>query len=524
MIPTKYNDYELDRLVAGYAFPGYHDLVELRELVDDCLAGQRTIKERGKYLPPTKWQEKYPEKYREFLFRALFPNETKYSLDIYEGLFNIGEPQVTLPEDGRMNYLLNDASVTRDGLKQIQVRLNKEQMTHGLRLLLLEVRDDEKAPFYIQEYGANKYLRSHFNTQMVSGESIADMVLLNESTLVNDIAKWIYRKEIRLRILGLDKNMEYYQRSVSPEELKSIDIYNPPQDGRTIYPAYQGKRFNRIPLVWCGASGNSASDISQPPLLSMAQTELKLFLCMAHNSQHIYMNTQESIVITGANQSFKLTDDQFVAGSVVVIPGENAKAQYLSTNGVGFDAEEKEIARLQSSIETKRLSLMNAKSHQSGTVVGLVQNSQSAPLRTIIGVAGNSITLILKHAARWMGYDEEAVNGISYTASQAFANPRFNLSEFISLCKGVFEGEVQMLEEDLYTMARESGFITSKRTWQQFKEKYEIEWEERQKKQGAVSLQTGNPFAGFSQNGQNEDGDTDNADDNGNGEAGEVLP
>ncbi|MBQ6599735.1 MAG: hypothetical protein IJH79_19470 [Lentisphaeria bacterium] len=83
---------EMSNDVSQYAFPGHRDLVELREIVDDCLAGQRTVKERGKYLPPTKWQEKYPEKYREFLFRALFPSETKYSLDIYEGLFNIGDP------------------------------------------------------------------------------------------------------------------------------------------------------------------------------------------------------------------------------------------------------------------------------------------------------------------------------------------------------------------------------------------------------------------------------------------------
>lgn len=490
----KFTESDMDKIISGLAFPGYGDLVELRELVDDCLAGQRTIKERGKYLPPTKWQEKYPEKYREFLFRALFPNETKYSLDIYEGLFNIGDPQIALPDDGKMNYLVSDASVTRDSLKQIQVRLNKEQMTHGLRLLLLEVRDDEKRPFYIQEYGANKFLRAHFNSEMISGESIADCVLLNETTLVNDIRNWTYRKVVRLRILGLDANMEYYQRSVSPDELKEIDIYHPPQDERTIYPAFQNRRFNRIPLVWCGASGNSGTSMDQPPLLSMAQTELKLFLCMAHNSQHIYMNTQESIVITGASNTFKLTDDEFVAGSVVVIPGENAKAQYLSTNGVGFDAEEKEIARLQESIEAKRLSLMSAKSHQSGTVVGLVQNSQSAPLRTIVTVSGNSITLILQYMAKWMGYADGEIDGIRYVPSQAFANPRFNLSEFIALCKAVCDGEVQMLEEDLYTMAKESCFISSKLPWKQFKAKYDIEWEDRQKKQGTVANSTGNPF------------------------------
>lgn len=507
MLSVKHKHNELDREMATYAFPGYLDLVEMRELVDDCVSTLKTIEEKQKYLPPTKWQQKFPEKYTEFLFRALFPGETKYSTDIYQGLFNIGEPQITLPEDGRLDYLVNDASVTRDGLKQVQVRCNNEQMSHGLRLLLLEVRQDSAKPFFIQEYGANQYLRAHFSKTLVSGESIADVVLLNESGFVNDIQNWTYIEERRLRILALDRNMQYYQRSIMPEELGTFDLLNPPQDDRTVYPAYLGKRFDRIPLVWCGAKSNSATHIDQPQLLSMAQTELKLFLCMAHNSQHIYMNTQESIVITGANNSFKLKDDEFVAGSVVVIPGEHAKAQYLSTNGIGFDAEEKEIERLLNAIDKQRLSLMNAKSHQSGTVVGLVQNSQSAPLRTIVSTSGNSITLILQHAARWMGYSADIVEMTRYIPSEAFANPRYNLSEYISLCKSVASGEVKMLEEDLYIMAKESHFITGKLTWEQFKEKYDIEFEERKRKQGITVQDSGNPFAGL---------ESDNGNDNGN--------
>ena len=505
----QYNHSDVNREMSKYAFPGFLDLVEMRELVDDCVGILKTVEEKKKYLPPTKWQQKFPEKYLEFLFRALFPGETKYSVDIYQGLFNIGEPQVKLPEDGRLDYLINDASVTRDGLKQIQVRCNNEQMTHGLRLLLLEVRDDDKKPFFIQEYEANQYLRAHFTKSLVSGESIADVVLLNESGLVNDIENWTYVPDYRLRILALDRNMEYYQRSITREELGTFDLLNPPQDEKTVYPAYSGKRFNRIPLVWCGAKSNSATDLDQPQLLSMAQTELKLFLCMAHNSQHIYMNTQESIVITGTSQAFKLKDDEFVAGSVVVIPGEHAKAQYLSTNGIGFDAEEKEIERLLNSIDKQRLSLMSAKSHQSGTVVGLVQNSQSAPLRTVVTTSGNAITLILQHAARWLGYDEKIIENTKYIPSEAFANPRYNLSEYIALCKAVASGEVKMLEEDLYVMAKESHFITSKLTWDQFKEKYEIEFEERKRKQGVVVQDTGNPFAANPNLEGAEDGNND---------------
>lgn len=490
----KYSEEELEKMAVALAFPEYLELLECREIVDDCLAGQRTIKAKQKYLPPTKWQKNHPEKYQEFLHRALFPGETKASLDIYEGLFQLGTPHVTLPADGKMNYLVDDASVTRDGLKQIQVRLNKEQMTHGLRMMLLEVRDDNLCPFFIQEYPANKFLRAHFNDTMISGESMADMVLLNESTVENDISSWQYRKSIRLRVLGLDKNMEYYQRQISPVEIHELDIYNPPDDGRTVYPAYRNRRFNRIPLVWCGSSGLSGSSMEYPLMLSMAQTELKLFLCMAHNSQHIYMNTQESIVITGTNNNFKLQDDEFVAGSVVCIPGQYAKAQYLSTNGIGFDAEEKEITRLLNSIEEKRLSLMSAKSHQSGTVVGQVQSNQSAPLRTVVNVSGEAITTLLRQMARWMGYDESEVRQISYVPSNEFANPRVNLSEYIALCKAVNSGEVKMLEEDLYLMGKESGYIKSRLDWERFKQKYELEWEERQRRQQILVREPGNPI------------------------------
>ena len=44
----KYSDEELEKLVAGLAFPEYPELLECRDIVDDCLAGQRTIKARGK--------------------------------------------------------------------------------------------------------------------------------------------------------------------------------------------------------------------------------------------------------------------------------------------------------------------------------------------------------------------------------------------------------------------------------------------------------------------------------------------
>ena len=85
----QYSAKQLEGMIEQFAFDGFQELNECREQVDDCLAGQKTIKEKKRYLPPNEWQENPPSEYKAFLRRALFPGETKYALDIYDGLFAI---------------------------------------------------------------------------------------------------------------------------------------------------------------------------------------------------------------------------------------------------------------------------------------------------------------------------------------------------------------------------------------------------------------------------------------------------
>ena len=489
----KYSCEQIEKMIADLAFPEYRELMECRDIVDDCLAGQRTIKEKSKYLPPNDWQRAHKDQYESYLRRALFPGETKYALDIYSGLFSLGEPKITLPTDGKLDFIINNASVYGDTLKMVQMRLNAEQMSHGLRCMLLEVRGDGEKPFFIREYSAPKFLRSHFID--IDGESVADFILMDESTETYSLETFKNNIDYRLRILALDANGEYYQRAIHPSELnQNFSVKNPPQDGQTVYPSVFGKRFNRIPFVWCNASSLSGSSFDYPPMLSMADTELALYVAMANHSQHIYMNTQEILVFTGVTPDSIPKDAVFGCGSYLALKNAQADAKYVSTNGVGFTAEKEEIEQLKSDIEQKRLSLMSAKSHQSGTVVGLVQNSQSAPLRSIVGTSGQAITRILKYMAQWLGETQDAVDSIEYVPSQMFANPRVNLSEYIALCKSVYSGEVKMLEEDLYNMARESGYINTAMPWDVFKKKYEIEAEDRSRKNSVLPNTAGNPF------------------------------
>lgn len=501
----QYSAKQMEDMIQQYAFDGYRDLKECREQVDDCLAGQKTIKEKQIYLPPNEWQKNHPEEYKAFLRRALFPGETKYALDVYDGLFAIGKPGIKLPEDGRMNFIINHAGVDGDTLNDIQLRANSEQMSHGLRCFLLDPRRNREAPFVIKEYPAAKFLRSHFIE--IDGESVADFILLDESTSEYDLATFSDRAEYRLRILALDANGVYYQRSIKPEELqKGLDIKYPPADKRTVYPKL-GKNgyFDRIPFVWCGAKSISGKEFDYPPLLSMAQMELKLYMAMAHHSQHIYMNTQEFLVFTGVGKDFDINKVCVGAGAGVSLDKADAKAFYVSTNGVGFQAEAEEISMLQSSINEKRLSMMNIKSHQSDSVVGTEQKSRTAPLQKIVKTSGVALTKILQMMAKWMEYPAEEIAKIEYMPSYQFSNISVNLSEFIALCKCAFSGEVPILEEDLFNIARESGYINQTYAWPEFKKKYDLEVENRAQKQLPLPQNNGNPFAGQNQNGGDKD-------------------
>ena len=66
----KYSSEQIEKMIADLAFPEYRELQECRSTVDDCLAGQRTIKEKEKYLPANDWQKTHPDQYNAYLRRA----------------------------------------------------------------------------------------------------------------------------------------------------------------------------------------------------------------------------------------------------------------------------------------------------------------------------------------------------------------------------------------------------------------------------------------------------------------------
>ena len=66
----KYSCDQIEQMIADLAFPEYRELKECRDVVDDCLAGQRTIKEKCKYLPANDWQKTHDDHCRRLVMTA----------------------------------------------------------------------------------------------------------------------------------------------------------------------------------------------------------------------------------------------------------------------------------------------------------------------------------------------------------------------------------------------------------------------------------------------------------------------
>ena len=198
MPQIKKKNANLMRSLSEFAFPEYTELAEYRERVDDCLQGQRNIKRKQKYLPPTKWQASHPDEYAAYLRRALFYSLTAYAVRLYEGLCLAGSPTIILPDDKRLEFIARKATVHKRDLHSLQGNLNREQLAHGLRCMLLQPTDDLQRPFVIQEATANSFLVSLFDDDAQTGESKARLVLLDNSKNVFDkkTKKFEYKQEL----------------------------------------------------------------------------------------------------------------------------------------------------------------------------------------------------------------------------------------------------------------------------------------------------------------------------------------
>lgn len=485
--------------VQAHTSDDYRRAQAVRERVRDVTAGAAVVKSLGgnladsyKYLIPTERQKSNADEYQRYLAMAVWPGYTGATDLTAGGLLAVGEPTWKIPPNHReLQQLIEYATPFKDGVKALQLRINRRQRIDGQCVLLMEVNSDERIRngdpmFFINSYKSEKFLTAWFDFE--DGESIARFVILDESDYEFD---WIKKRRNyvnKYRLLGIDERDRYYQMAFRADQWNSIDIRNPrpaadpanPQFGEAFYPAPNGRVFNRIPLTWCNVTNLSGASYENPMLADLADLDLSIFNADAAYRQTLWLTSQPINVITGGNGDKILL--AYGAGAVHYLP-DGYKEEWLEFTGAGAGAQRTALEDLHARAIAKSMSLFgNVGSNQSGEALKIIQGAQVAPLVSMVQTSGDAITEQLRYAARWLGMSrEQAAEEVLYSPSENFARLNLSITEIMNVVNGMANNAdlVPLLEKEVRRAFVESG-LAEDMSWDEFLKAWQEEKEERQ--------------------------------------------
>lgn len=407
-----------------------HPLYEAFKLIwdklDDVFEGQDKIKnEREKYLPPLPSMvldgmgpnQHGAIKYEQYIYRANFPDDYSEAVRNNHGLLWSKPATIQLP-DG-MQYL-NDKA-TRDGmnLQSLLGIINEMQLRNGRIGLLLDM-DSEASPTnkpFISVYYA-KTIRNWDKADHREDGTVAldalNMVVLDESGPVRVPNGFSWKEEQRRRVLMLGplnvddaEGEAIYQNGLFVQE----DDFDPEA---LITPVYHGESLKEIPFVAINAS-DCLINPDSPPLLGLANLVLSMYVSDADYRQHLFLQSQDTLVRVGASGAGGEEGDgkapvRVGAGAVIdVALGGDAK--YVGVESQGLSEERLAIQNDKAEAQLKAGQMVNNTkgSQESGEALRTRIGARTASLVQLAKTGAYGLETILKICARWMGEDPSLV-------------------------------------------------------------------------------------------------------------------
>lgn len=445
----------------AYANTEYKKYQAIRERVRDCVSGSATMKGIGgasrsggsddfasvqKYLIPTRRQLSHPDEYLRYLAMADFPGYAEAAALAAIGLAAAGEDTVK-GLDGMPDSLRRinppDPASGGSGLMNLRLTINRGQLIDGGRVNILEVNDlarveSGESPFRINSYSLDKFVICQLDPRRG-----VPFVLMDESDTAFDyrLKRGVY--ENRYRLFALDADGLYYQAALRAEQWPEFDIARPepwddarsaaspgdPQFGRAFYPRFDGF-LHEIPVDFCNVTSHDPTRYEEPVLAPVADKDILIYNCDAAYRQTLWLTSQPINVIYNDGKDRRLP---YGAGAVHNLP-KDAHEAWLEFSGAGAAAQRTALEDLHMRAQAKTLSLLSADGRgMSGEALRLIQGSQTAPLVSMIKTSGESVTRLLRIAARWLGVDPLLAESVTYVPSEVYSRLNLDHAAILSL-------------------------------------------------------------------------------------------
>lgn len=387
------------------------DKLPIYTIIEDALAGEVTVKSKGKnYLPePMTHDTSSTERYASYLARAVYYNVIKPTQEALVGQLFLRKPKVNLPE--LMTGMEKDVNGEGLDIEQIirlaanhvlpygrggfladfpmqQAEVTRADIDNGLQPTVTFY-----APWAITNWRVTKVGKKQKLTLLVLKEVYETRESGDEfSTDLKD----------RYRVYTLDAGVVTLRVWEDEEKLVS----------NTLLKDSDGNTFDTIPFEFIGSENNDA-EIDEPPLYGLASLNIHHYRNSADYEESVFLVGQPTPVYSGLTQDW--VDNNFKGGvpfgSRASIPlPENGKAILLQAepNTLAYEAmthKEEQMIAIGAKIINPRQTVERKEAE-----IQIEAASQRSVLTTIKDNLQKAMILALQHAAKFVGSNPEEID------------------------------------------------------------------------------------------------------------------
>ena len=412
------------------------------QTMQDCYAGERAVKAaRFDYLPaPSGMIEDGAlvnaatpgsRAYDAYRARAYFPDLVADAVQAMVGVMHHKPPAIELPP--AMTPLLDSATLQGEGLALLLRRINAQQLITGRCGLLADLPAQTGALSSELPYLALYRARDLINWDAGQRERLSsddlNLVVLDETGPVREGFEWTAERRHRVLVLGEAAINEpagqaRYRTGVFAGKAAAFS-----PDG-LIEPSWRGHRLDFIPFSFINAS-DIAADPDDPPLMGLARLALTIYRLEADYRQALFLQGQDTFVVIGGNEQ----EDYRVGANTTLSLPENSDAKYVGVDSSG-------LPEMRSALENDYARAMHkggqmldsvSRERESGAALKIRVAARTATLNQIAMAGAGGLEQSLRHIARWVGADPEAVvvrPNLDFTADTIAAKELLELATF----------------------------------------------------------------------------------------------
>lgn len=443
----------------------YNQNFESWELVRDCVAGSKAVKDKGvKYLPKPNAEDESPEnsqRYKDYLKRANFVNFTGNTLKGMLGMaFREDLVEELAPQLEYLSQNFNGAGVTLD---QAARKILAEVIKCGRYGLLAdypEVALDESLTIaevdrrnlraIVALYPAESCI--NWRTTIVDGVKKLSLVVLSE--IVEKVSTDGFEVT----------EAEYFRVLRLVEGVYTIEIYD--DEGQIISASVprksDGSTWDEIPFIFPGAQNNDETP-DKSPLYDIAEINISHYQNSADFEESSFIVGQPTPVLSGLTQMWveEVLKGKIALGSRGGIPlpeGGGAALLQAAPNQMperGMELKEQSMVRIGARIIT------DAATNETAEAAKIRFAGQNSELGLLVGNVESAINQCLEWCSWFMGSLSESFVTFNREFYDSSMQPAEISAAMMLLDRGV------IAKTDVRSQLRESGYIEEGRTDQE---------------------------------------------------------